>query len=134
MKKHFKYAEVFPNEAFIQKSIESHFEKSGFLLITDAQVDLIAEKPNEKWFVEAKGTTAAAGTDFNTALGQLLKWMSSPEYIYAIAVPRHGKYQRQCNLLSPYVRTLLKLRILVVDESGAVTVITPEQSIDDFFN
>lgn len=133
MKKQFRYQAVFPYEAFVQRSIELFFAHNGYQLIQDAQVDLIAEKPGEKWFIEAKGESASPGLDFNTALGQLLKWMASPEPIYALALPKCSKYKRQCSLLPQYVRQRLGLRILVVDQGGGVSIIAPEQDPAEFF-
>lgn len=100
----------------------------------EAQADLIAKKQGECWIVEAKGLTSSVGLDFNTCLGQLVKWMSSAENIYALAIPKHEKYKRQCVLLPKYVRSVLKIHIIVVDADGVVTILKPEQAIEEAFD
>ena len=133
MDKYFKKENVYPNEALVQEAIELYFSGKGYVIKTKEQVDLIAEKQDEKWIIKAKGMTSAVGTDFNTCLGQLIKNMTSEEQIYAIAIPSHLQYRRQCELLPSYFRELVKLRILLIDESGEVCVIEPHESIEKYF-
>lgn len=45
MNKYYKKGLIFPYEVF--------FENQGFLVINNRQVDLIAERQDEKWIVEA---------------------------------------------------------------------------------
>lgn len=130
--KYFKKENVFPYEAFVQTSIEEYFEKQGYEVEKDGQVDLIAVKGSDRWVVEAKGITEAIGTDFNTCLGQLVKSMTSRENQYAIAIPKHVKYKRQCSMLSSYFRELVQLHILVIDDQGEVKIIEPTMTIDQF--
>ncbi len=130
--KYFKKEKVFPYEAFVQASIEEYFEQQGYEVEKDGQVDLIAVKGSDRWVVEAKGITEAIGTDFNTCLGQLVKCMTSREDKYAIAIPKHVKYKRQCSMLSSYFRELVQLHILVIDDQGAVKIIEPTMTIDQF--
>jgi len=129
--KYFKKENVFPYEAFVQTSIEKYFEYQGYALDNEGQVDLIAVKESDRWIVEAKGISEAIGTDFNTCIGQLVKSMVSDESKYAIAIPKHPKYKRQCLLLSSYFRELVQLYILVVDDNGEVQIIKPSMTIDD---
>lgn len=133
MNKNFKKEKVYPNEAFVQEAIELYFSEKGYEIKTKEQADLIAEKHDEKWIIKAKGMTSAVGLDFNTCLGQLIKNMTSEEQIYAIAIPSHLQYRRQCELLPSYFRELVKLRILLIDESGEVCVIEPHESIEKYF-
>lgn len=130
--KYFKKDNIFPNEAFIQKSLEKYFEERGYIIEKDGQVDLIATKGSDMWIIEAKGMTEQVGLDFNTCIGQLVKSMTSGQNKYAIAIPRHIKYKRQCELLSTYFRELVQLNILVVDSEGKVEIIKHTQSIDEF--
>ncbi len=130
--KYFKKENFFPYEAFVQTSIEKHFEVQGYDFEKDGQVDLIVVKGSDKWIIEAKGVSEAIGTDFNTCLGQLVKSMTSSESKYAIAIPKHPKYKRQCLLLSSYFRELVQLYILVVGDDGEVQIIKPSMAIDDF--
>ncbi len=46
--KHFKKEKVYPNEAFVQEAIEEYFEKNGYMVEKDEQIDLVAEKGKEK--------------------------------------------------------------------------------------
>ena len=134
MNKNFKKEKVYPNEAFVQEVIELYFSGKGYVIKTKEQADLIAEKHDEKWIIKAKGMTSAVGLDFNTCLGQLIKSMTTGDQIYAIAIPSHLKYRRQCELLPSYFRELVKLRIILVDECGKVSVIEPQESIEKFFD
>ena len=86
MEKYFKNDNFYPYEAFVQESLEKYFMSLGYELKTEEQVDLIAEKGNERWVIEAKGLTSAIGIDFNTCLGQLVKNIKDENSIYAIAV------------------------------------------------
>ncbi|PPK77524.1 hypothetical protein BXY41_11663 [Lacrimispora xylanisolvens] len=133
MNKYFKKDNSYPNEAFIQFSIEKYFNDLGYEIDTLNQVDLIARKNDECWIVEAKGITSSVGLDFNTCLGQLIKSMKNDLSIYSIAVPKHIKYKRQCKLIPDYFRQLIKLHILLIDEKGDVTIIYPYDDISDKF-
>lgn len=129
--KYFKKENIFPYEAFVQSAIKKYFELQGYVVDNEGQVDLIAVKGTDRWVVEAKGVSEAIGTDFNTCLGQLMKSMTSNEIKYAIAIPKHAKYKRQCLLLSSYFRELVQLHILVVGDNGDVEIIKPSMAIDD---
>lgn len=133
MNKLFKKSTNFPNEAFIQDAIEKYFLDNGYSLINNSQIDLIASNENETWIIEAKGLTNNIGLDFNTCLGQLAKSMSSPDYIYAIAIPKNIKYKRQCEKLSSYYRKLINLQIIVVDELKNIGIIHSNEEVKDFF-
>ena len=133
IQKGFKKEDCFPNESFIQRSIETYFEDKGFETNTKTVIDLIAKRGNECWIVEAKGMTSSVGVDFNTCLGQIIKRMNTSDATYAIAIPKHEKYKKQCIQLSPYVRKLLGLHILLVDMYGDITEILPEQDIESRF-
>jgi len=129
--KKFSKPNVFPYEAFVQESIEKHFVQQGYVIEKDHQVDIIASRGDDKWIIEAKGITEAVGTDFNTCIGQLAKSMTTDQNNYALAIPRHIKYKRQCELLSQFFRELVQLHILVVDSEGQIDVIKPSESIDE---
>jgi hypothetical protein len=134
MEKYFKNENCYPYEAFVQESIEKYFLCLGYQLKTKEQVDLIADKGNERWVIEAKGLTSAVGTDFNTCLGQLVKSIKDENTIYAIAIPKHAKYKRQCELISDYFRKLIGLHILLVDETSNIKVIFPSDSFISYFD
>ncbi|SHL55523.1 hypothetical protein SAMN02745136_05167 [Anaerocolumna jejuensis DSM 15929] len=134
MSKYYKKDNCFPNEIFIQEAIEHYFLGYDFIINASGHVDLIAEKENEKWIIEAKGLTSSVGVDFNTCLGQLIKSMKDSKTIYAIAVPKIDSYKRQCEMISDYFRKLVGLHILVVDRTGNVSLILPNQPYSEIFN
>lgn len=129
MDKFFKKENCYPNEAFVQEAIEKYFSDLGYQLKTKEQVDLIAEKGSECWVIEAKGMTSSVGLDFNTCLGQLVKSMKDKHAIYAIAIPKHEKYERQCKLIPDYFRQLVNLHILFIDEQGKVNITFPKDPL-----
>lgn len=121
----------FPNEGYVQLAIEKHFSTLGFQNDTDGDADLISVHPltNERWVVEAKGSTAAIGLDFRTALGQLLQRIDETTDKYAIAVPNIPQFIRQCQLVSPWVRNKLNLYWLLIKKDGVVTIIGPDEEL-----
>lgn len=125
MGKYYKKDNCFPNEIFIQEAIEHYFLSYDFIINASGHVDLIAEKENERWIIEAKGLTSSVGVDFNTCLGQLIKSMKDSKTIYAIAVPKIDSYKRHCEMISDYFRKLVGLHISVVDRTGNVSLILP---------
>ena len=122
----FKRGTNFPNEGFIQKSIETYFKEYGYTLLNVDLVDLACQKCSEKWFIEAKGHTQGIGVDFNTGLGQILKHMSDPACKYGIAVPKTDKFLFQINKVPKRVCSILNLHWILVDEDGHLEFITPE--------
>lgn len=127
--KRFKKEKIYPNEAFIQESIEKHFRISGYEIQEDGQIDLIAENDNEKWVIEAKGLTSQITVDFNTCIGQLAKSMQSNTCNYALALPSIEKFKTQCMKLPDYYRERNNLYIIVVNEKQEVNIIKPTESI-----
>ncbi len=128
--KHFKKEKVYPNEAYIQEAIENFFTQEGFIIDAEGQIDLIAEKNDDKWIIEAKGMTSQITVDFNTCIGQLAKSMKSDSYNYGIALPYEDKYKKQCLKLPKYFREKNNLSIIVVNEKQEVIIIGPAESID----
>lgn len=126
----YKNPKVYPNEAFIQEAIENYFSNAGFEIKKNGYIDLYVEKKDEKWIVEAKGSTSQITVDFNTCLGQLARNMTSPSIKYAIAIPCEDKYRRQCKSLSDYFRVINNLHIIIVDENARVTIIKPTDNVE----
>lgn len=127
--KSFKKDRNYPNEAFIQEAIENFFSNEGFVVEKDGQIDLVAEKHNEKWIVEAKGITSQITVDFNTCIGQLVKSMSSPTWKYAIAIPHEAKYKVQCMKVPEYFRKNNNLYYILVNEKGQIKMIIPTEDV-----
>jgi len=128
--KYYKKDNKYPNEAFIQEAIENYFSNEGFVIEKDGQIDLIAEKSDEKWIVEAKGMTSQITVDFNSCLGQLVKSMVSPVWNYAIAIPYEDKYKVQCMKLPKYFRNNNNLHIIVVSENAQIKIIMPLDDVE----
>jgi hypothetical protein len=133
--KYFKKDKAFPNEAFIQEALETYFINKGYEIEKYGQIDLLASNSlnNEKWIIEAKGITSQVGLDFNTCIGQIVKSMNIDKINYAIAIPKHIKYKKQCALISNYFREKMNLNFLLVTEFGEVELIRPTEDNDLFF-
>jgi hypothetical protein len=121
----------FPNEAFVQKTIEDYFVQEGYTINGDGQIDLEAWKNNnDKWIIDAKGMSESIRTDFNTCIGQLIGHIDNDITKYAIAIPKIKQYLYQCKNLSIYIREKLKLYVIVVDETGYVEILNPTDVIN----
>jgi hypothetical protein len=84
--------------------------------------DLVAERAGERLFVEAKGRTAAIGTDVDTMYGQLLRRMplaEDPGSRFAVVVPTRAELAAL--RVPSRVRALLSVDVYVVDDGGAVS-------------
>ena len=114
-------------------AVRSHFGQRGFFCTPGDPEDLIcmSEDRTEKWVIEAKGITSCIGTDFQTALGQLLMGMKEPSWRYAIAVPHAKKYIFQCRKVPAWVREKLGIHILFVRPDGHVESVGPGDQISD---
>ncbi len=89
-------------------------------------VDVVATKGVERLVAEAKGLTADAGLDMNTAYGQLLNRMTDPGARYAVVAPESS---RKAALRVPRrVRDLLGIDVYVVTASGAVSQVEAEEA------
>jgi hypothetical protein len=84
--------------------------------------DLVAWRDDERLFVEAKGRTAAIGTDVDTMYGQILRRMplaEDPTARFAVVVPtRAGQAALR---VPPRVRALLSVEVFVVSDDGVVS-------------
>lgn len=120
----------FPNEGFVQLSIEAHFRAAGFDITNDGQVDLLCTHPvsGESWHIEAKGQTTQVGLDFRTGLGQLVQGMRSETSKYGAAIPDTAAFRSQVAKLSPWVVSALHIHWLFVSQNGAVQVVAPDGS------
>ena len=81
--------------------------------------DIVATRDGDTLFAEAKGTTASAGLDVDTAYGQLLRRMRDDEATsYAIIVPR--KAVSSALRVPDHVLTKLSASVYSVDGDGTV--------------
>ena len=85
-------------------------------------LDLLAQRAGDRLHVEAKGRTAAIGTDVDTMYGQILRRMpiaEDAEARFAVVVPSEA--QTAVLRVSPRLRELLRIDVYVVDESDHVS-------------
>lgn len=124
----YKLGTQFPSEGFVQDVVERHFQALGFTIDATGQIDLRCVHPvtGERWQVEAKGKTAQPGLDFRTCLGQLVQQIRERTVNHGIAVPDIAPYERQINLVAPWVAASLRIHWILVSEDGSVRIIQPE--------
>ncbi len=119
----------FPHEGFVQKAIENFFSGQGYFIVEEGYADLvcICDSNCRKWIIEAKGKTTAIGLDFRTGIGQLVQRMNEQGINYAIAVPEIDQFIMQCSKISKWVRELLNIHFILVDEQSNVRIILPHE-------
>ncbi len=122
--KGYKLKHEFPNESYIQESLESHFTILGFRLIKEKTIDLKCIHPdsNETWIIEIKGKTSQIGLDFRTCLGQIILQMNNDNYTYAIAMPDIEQYRKQILNVPIMITNKLNLNWILVQENGFVNI------------
>ena len=127
----YKNGMEFPNEGFVQNTIESYFDKKGFIKESISYTDYagVHMETQERWRVEAKGLTSNVGLDFRTGLGQLIQRMDDPNANYGIAIPDIPSYLRQVEQIKPWVREKFQLHILFINENGGVHHLLPENAL-----
>lgn len=119
----------FPNEGFVQNTIESYFKKQGCSILEEGYADLVCIcNRSDKWIIEAKGETAAVGLDFRTGIGQLIQRMDEKGVIYGIAVPETPQFIMQSSLIPQWVRNALNIHLIFVNAEGKVRIICPSDS------
>jgi hypothetical protein len=124
----FKLGTSFPYEGFVQNTVYEFFTRQGYKVTIDTNnrhPDLTCTKGSDTWVIEAKGKTSDIGLDFNTGLGQIMKRISDPNNKYAMAVPAIPQFERQCGMISPWVRERVGLYWVFVYENGTVRIDSP---------
>ena len=84
--------------------------------------DLVAERDGERLFVEAKGHTAAIGTDVDTMYGQISRRMpiaEEPTARFAVVVPAVA--ERAARRVPERIRALLSLEVFGIDDDDGVS-------------
>ena len=121
----------FPHEGFVHASVRQHFEANGYVNETAGYVDFIfrCPKTNEKWRIEAKGTTTDVGLDFRTGIGQCIQGMSDKSVKYAIAFPVTDRFLRQARKVAAWVRVRLNLHWVAVRSDGTVGIVGPNEDL-----
>jgi hypothetical protein len=115
------------DEPRVVAAFSEHLREHGWSVapkVHHGDVDVLAERNGARIYAEVKGITSDAGTDVDTAYGQLLRRMrqeDEPAARYAIVVP--VKAQRVAERVPRRVRETLRIDIYTVDSGGAVTPI-----------
>jgi hypothetical protein len=84
--------------------------------------DLVAERADERLFVEVKGRTEAIDTDVDTMYGQILRRVplaEDPAARFAVVVPTRA--ERAALRVPQRVRALLSVDVFVVADDGAIS-------------
>lgn len=118
----------YPNEGFVQHALEQHFSTLGYIFKKEGNSDLVCVKnqDQDKWIIEAKGKTSDIGLDFRTGLGQLLQGMREHGVNYALAMPEIQQFTAQARKLAPWLREVLNLHLIFVNETGQLRFVSPE--------
>ncbi len=126
-----KSAPIFPREVFVHSAVAHYFAARGFRVEEGGYADLTCVHPatGERWIIEAKGATSALELDFRTGLGHLVQSMTNETARYALALPNTPPFVEQCQRVSRWVRTSLRLHWLLVDRDATVQVCRPDESL-----
>jgi hypothetical protein len=116
------------DEAWVVAAFCAYLREHGWSVAPKVHpwdVDVLADRDGARIYVEVKGVTADAGTDVDTAYGQLLRRMppaeDEPTTRYAVVVPTEALAAAE--RVPRRVRQLLRIDIYAVDSGGAVTLI-----------
>lgn len=115
---------IYPNESFVQESMERYFTNKGYRIENKPYVDLVCVdvESGDLWIIEAKGQSKSIGVDFKTAIGQIIFRMDSDVYKYGIAIPNTKQYLAQLKKLPNLMINRLKLTFFIVSEDGSVYI------------
>ena len=118
-------------ESEVVEAFCAHLSANGWEIEREVKtptgpIDVVATKGVERLVAEAKGRTADAGLDMNTAYGQLLNRMADPEARYAVVVPETSR--RAALRVPRRVRDLLCIDVYVVGAGGSVTRVQTEET------
>lgn len=106
----------------VVSALRAHLEEAGWLVTPEVDFcDLVAERAEERLYVEAKGRTKATGTDADTMYGQLLRRMpfdddSSARFVVVVpdgALKAALRVKRR-------VREVLRIDVYTVRDDGTV--------------
>ena len=118
-------------ESEVVEAFCAHLRANGWEIQREVKtptgaIDVVATKGVERLIAEAKGRTADAGLDMNTAYGQLLNRMTDSDARYAVVVPETS--QRAALRVPQRVRVLLGIDVYVVAASGAVARVVADEA------
>lgn len=111
-------------EAEVVRAFVIWLERQGWSVRTDVDfIDVVADLDGLTLLAEAKGTTASAGLDVDTAYGQLLRRINlgRDTETYALVIPASA--QTAAKRVATEVRSLLRINLYVVADDGAVTLV-----------
>jgi hypothetical protein len=110
------------DEARVVAAFERYLRDAGWRVSREVEFcDLVAERDGERLFVEAKGRTAAIGTDVDAMYGQILRRMplaEDPTARFAVVVPTRA--ENAALRVPSRVRALLGVEVFVVDDADVV--------------
>ena len=120
----------YPYEGFVQQALEQHFSALGYTFKEEEHSDLVCvnKQGQDKWVIEAKGKTLAIGLDFRTGLGQLVQRMREHGVNYALAMPEIPQFTAQAGKLAPWLREVLNLHFIFVNETGQLRFVSPKNN------
>jgi hypothetical protein len=109
------------DEARVVDAFCRWLEAEGWTVRREVEfVDVAAFRGNERLYAEAKGRTAAIGTDVDTLYGQLLRRMPDDDIAarYAVVVPTVAL--KAALRVPAWVRDRLRLDVYEVTDEGQV--------------
>lgn len=90
--------------------------------------DIIADRDDQRLYVEAKGRTTSPGLDVDTAFGQMIRRMPAeddPTATFALAVRDEPKSVRAALRVPLRVRRLLRIQVFAVTDTGQIRELDP---------
>ncbi|HSK69169.1 MAG TPA: hypothetical protein VLA21_07890, partial [Candidatus Limnocylindria bacterium] len=120
----------FPHEKFVQQALEKHFSALDYVFMKEGNSDLVClnNQGRDKWVIEAKGKTTEIGLDFRTGLGQLVQGIRERGVNYALAMPDIPQFAAQTKKLAPWLREVLNLHLIFINEVGQLRFVSPEDN------
>lgn len=111
-------------EAEVVRAFVAWLECEGWSVRTEVGfIDVVAERDGLTLLAEAKGTTASAGLDVDTAYGQLLRRINLGRdgERYALVVPASAG--KAVERVGRDLRSLLRIELYVVADDGTVILV-----------
>lgn len=112
-------------EAFCTHLTANGWEIQREVKTPTGPIDVVATRGTDRLIAEAKGRTADAGLDMNTAYGQLLNRMTEPDARYAVVAPETSL--KAALRVPQRVRDLLSIDLYIVAASGGVSRVQAEE-------
>jgi len=88
--------------------------------------DILADRGQERWLIEVKGSGSRPQMRVNyflAVLGELLQRMDKPETRYSIALPDMPQYRGLWQRLPPLAKARLTLTLILVKSDGSIQLL-----------